>query len=79
VHAQLQQLTGDARVAPARVLSCQAQDKVASATLNRWSPAAPLWLRPPAAHEPSMPAQQRLRADDQAASTSSRSNVENAR
>ncbi len=69
-HTQLQQLTRDPRVAPARVLPRQAQDELANATLDRRPTAGPLRLRPPAAYELSVPAQQRLRRHNQPVPTS---------
>jgi hypothetical protein len=42
VHAQLQQLTGDPWVAPARVLPRQAQNKLTNPPLNRRPAAGPL-------------------------------------
>ena len=65
-RTELQQLTGDPRVAPAWVLPRQAQDEFANATLNRWPSRRSLRLRPSAAYELSVPAQQRLRRDEQA-------------
>jgi hypothetical protein len=72
VDAELVQLTGDPWVAPARVLPRQAQDKVANATLDGRPAAGPLPLRPSAAHELSVPAQQRLRRHDQPVPTARR-------
>jgi hypothetical protein len=71
-HAELEQLTGDSRIAPARILPRQAQNKLPNATLN-WRPAAALLsLRPFAAYELSVPAKQRLRRHDQPVPTSRR-------
>src|SRR5262249_40881295 len=66
VHAQLEQFAGDSRGAPARVLARHAQDEITDATLNRWPSGSSLWLRPPAARQLPVPAQQRLRRHDQA-------------
>src|SRR5882672_4251037 len=71
-HTQLQELTRDPRAAPARVLPRQAQDELANTTLDRRPAAGPLRLRPPAASELSVPAQQRLRRHDQPAPTARR-------
>jgi hypothetical protein len=61
-----QQLAGDPRVAPARVLARQAQDELAYTTLDGRTAWSPPWLRPLPAHELAVPAQQRLRRHDQA-------------
>src|SRR5262249_5128077 len=45
-HAELQQLTGDPRVSPARVLPRQTQNELANARLDRWPSRRSLWLRP---------------------------------
>jgi hypothetical protein len=71
VHAQLEQLAGDPRVTPARVLARQAQHERTDATLNRWPSGSSLWLRPSAAHQLPVPAQQRLRRHDQALAAAS--------
>jgi hypothetical protein len=57
---------------PAWVLARQAQNKLTNAPLDRRPPAGPLRLRPPAAHQISMPTQQRLRGHNQALTASSR-------
>src|SRR5262249_59397143 len=61
----------DSRVAPAPVLARHAQDELTDATLNRWPSGSALWLRPPAAHQLPVPAQQRLRRHDQAPAAAS--------
>jgi hypothetical protein len=71
-HTQLQQFAGDPRVAPAWVLSRQAQNKLTHATLDRRPAGAPLSLRPLPPHEFSVPAQERLRRHDQPLSPSRR-------
>ena len=65
-QAQLQQLAGDPRVAPARVLPCEAQSELADAIIDRRTAAVSTRLRPLAAHELPVPAQKRLWRHDQA-------------
>ena len=65
VDAELQQLTGDPWIAPARVLLRQAQNKFANATLDRRPAGGPLRLSPSPPYELSVPTQQRLRSHDQ--------------
>jgi hypothetical protein len=59
--AELEQLSGDPRVAPPWVLPRQAQNEFANAPRERRPTAGPLRLRPSAAHQLSVPTQQRLR------------------
>jgi len=64
-QAELQQLAGDPWVAPARVLACEAQHELAYAAVGRRTAGSPPRLRPFAAHELAVPAQQRLWCYDQ--------------
>jgi hypothetical protein len=67
-QAELQQLAGDPRVAPARVLPCEAHDKLTDAIIDGRTAGASTRLRPLAADELPVPAQERLWRHDQAAS-----------
>src|SRR5919199_4257663 len=65
-QTQLQQLAGDPRVAPARVLAGEAQHELSHAAVERRTAGTPTRLRPLATHELPVPAQKRLWCDDQA-------------
>src|SRR5262249_36186669 len=67
-HAELEQLAGDPRIAPARILPREAQDQLADAIIDGRPAAASTRVRPPAAHELPVPAQKCLRRHDQTAS-----------
>src|SRR6266487_2747102 len=64
-QAELEQLAGDPRVAPTRVLACESQHELAHLIINGWTAGSPRRLRPLAADEFAMPAQKRLRRHDQ--------------
>jgi len=66
-QAQLQQLAADPRVAPARVLPCEAQSELADAIIDGRPARAPGRLLPLATHKLPMPAQKRLWRHDPAA------------
>ena len=65
-NAEVQQLSLDALVSPARVLGGQADDQLLHVFVQRWSPVSTMWVGPGAGDHSSMPAQQRLRGDDEA-------------
>ena len=65
-NAEVQQLSLDALVAPARVLGGQADDQLLHVFVQRWSPVSTTWVGPGAGDHSSMPSQQRLRGDDEA-------------
>jgi hypothetical protein len=64
-EAELQQLTCDPPMAPAWVLTCEAQDELSHAILDRRTARRSSRLRPLPSHEFPMPAQKRLRGHDQ--------------
>src|SRR5207253_1573572 len=66
---QLQQLASDPRVAPARVLTREAQYELADVIIDGRTAGASTRLRPLATHELPMPAQKRLRRHDQTVAT----------
>jgi len=68
-QAELEELAGDPRVAPAWVLVREAQNELSHAAIDGWTARSPLRLRPLATHELSMPAQKRLRRHDQSVAT----------
>src|SRR5262249_56056950 len=67
-QAELQQLAGDPRVTPARVLPGKAQHQLADAIIDRRTTDAAPWSCPFLTHEFPVPAQERLWRHNQAAS-----------
>jgi hypothetical protein len=65
-RAKLAQLAGDPRVAPARVLTREAQHELAHPVAGRRTARSSLGLRPFSAHKLPVPAQERLRPHHQA-------------
>ncbi|MBF6615080.1 MAG: hypothetical protein IVW55_18410 [Chloroflexi bacterium] len=62
----------DPPIAPGRVLSCQTKDQRDRARGNSWTSRPSVRVSPLSSHQLSMPAQQGLRLDKEASSTSSR-------
>src|SRR2546430_15689744 len=71
-QAELEQLAGDPRVAPARVLAREAQHELAHTPIDGRTAPTSLRLRPFATHKLPMPAQERLRRHDQSVATARR-------
>jgi hypothetical protein len=65
VHAEAQQFSLDALVAPAGVLPGQADDQLLDVLVERGSPCSTLWVGPRAGDQTPVPAQQRLRLDEE--------------
>ena len=64
-HAELAELAGDPLVAPTRVLARQPQHELARSGVDRRAPWPRVGIGPPAPHELAVPAQQRLRRNEQ--------------
>ena len=64
--AELEQLSTDPLVAPARVLACEAADQVAQVSRDRWPSCLAVWSRPLSGNEIAVPSQQRVGRDDEA-------------
>jgi hypothetical protein len=71
-HAELQQLTRNPWVTPAWILARETQNELSHPILDCRTARWPVWLRPLPTHEFSMPAQKRLRRDDQPMSAPTR-------
>ena len=65
-HAEVHQLALDTLVAPARVLYGQADDQLLDGLVELWPPLANSRVGPRARDEAPVPAQQRLRGDEEA-------------
>ena len=63
-QAELEELAGDPRVAPAWVLARDAQNELSHPTIDGRTARGPPRLRPPTTHELPMPAQKRLWCHD---------------
>ena len=71
-HAEMHQFALDALVAPARVLCGEADDQLLDSLVELWPPLANTRVGPRARHEAPVPAQQRLRGDEEAGPAGSR-------
>src|SRR5918994_7566525 len=68
MEAELEQLAGDALIAPARVLACEPQHQLAQRTVRRRTTGLALQVRPSPAHQRAMPTQQRRWRDHESVS-----------
>ncbi len=66
LHAESEQLALDALVAPAGVLRGEANDQLLHAVVQRRPPGSTMRVGPRTGDQPPMPAQQRLRGDEEA-------------
>jgi hypothetical protein len=64
-HAHTGELTNDSLVAPARVLTRKPQHQRNDIIRDRWSARPPSSVRPPFPHKLAMPAEQRVRANEE--------------
>ena len=71
-HAEPEQLALDALVAPPRVLPGQADDQLLQHLIKRWSSRPAVRVGPRPGDQPPVPAQQRLRPDEETRPAASR-------